>query len=432
MKRIAENLNTETKESYDVVVCGAGPAGIMAALSSARTGAKTLLLEVHGCLGGVWTAGNLSWIADSKKQKGIMAEIVNDLDKEDARREREPGARDFAYDVEVMKRILDRKTVEEGVDVQFHTRVCAAVVDSDKRITHVITESKSGREAWQASIFIDTTGDGDLGALAGCRYSVGHPVTGEVQPLSMTAIVTGIQAREIAPFIGGGVRAPKDRLREEMESAGVSPSYSCPILFRVYEDLFGFIPNHQYGVPATDARGISKATIEARQEIYEIVRALRAKGGIWANMRIVATGSQIGVREGRRLKGLYEVEEEDLISGARHDDAVCRGNFGIDVHSLSPKSGKDYDPVNKKETVPYDIPLRALIAADVKGLMMAGRCISGDFIAHSSYRVTGNAAAMGEAAGVTAALAAAHEKLPQELSWNEIEAGISELSHAPA
>ena len=110
---------------------------------------------------------------------------------------------------------------------------------------------------------------------------------------------------------------------------------------------------------------------------------------------------QIGIREGRRIKGRYTITSDDLITGAKFEDAVCRVNFNVDIHSLDGEWDKSWSDAGVK-VKPYDIPLRSLIAKDVDGLMMAGRCISGDFFAHASYRVTGNAVAMGEAAGKVA------------------------------
>jgi hypothetical protein len=122
------------------------------------------------------------------------------------------------------------------------------------------------------------------------------------------------------------------------------------------------------------------------------------------------------------------VLQDDLATGARHDDAVVRATFPVDVHALTAKDNKQSAYNNRGlKTRPYDIPLRALIAKDVDGLMMAGRCISGDFIAHSSYRVTGNAVGMGEAAGVIAALAATSKRLPHEVAWSEGEAKLKAI-----
>ena len=127
-----------------------------------------------------------------------------------------------------------------------------------------------------------------------------------------------------------------------------------------------------------------------------------------------------GVRDGRRIAGRYTVNKDDLINGARYEDAVTRPTFPVDIHAISAEHNKTAAYSNAGVKVkPYDIPLRALIAKDVDGLMMAGRCISGDFIAHASYRVTGNSVAMGEAAGAVAALAATSKRLPHEVQWSE-------------
>jgi hypothetical protein len=185
--------------------------------------------------------------------------------------------------------------------------------------------------------------------------------------------------------------------------------------------------NHEYDVLPTDAAGITEATIRARAEINRIVNALRKSGGIWKNLRLVATNEHIGVREGRRIHGLYKVTTSDLKQGVRHKDSVCRVYFGVDVHSVSKSEGKGITRTGVRSQA-YDIPLRALIARDVEGLMMAGRCISGDFFAHSSYRVTGNAVAMGQAAGITSAIAAKTNLLPQDVSWKKVSAALAEIN----
>lgn len=419
-------------DTVDVLVCGAGPAGVAAAIAAARAGAHTRLIEVHGCLGGVWTAGALSWIIDSAGKPGIMAEIIDELDRRGARDTRVPGGRNFAYDVEEMKLLLDEMCLQAGVEVQLHTRVCAAARDAGNRLSVAITESKSGRQAWAAKAFVDATGDGDLAAQAGCGFDVGHPETGQVQPMSLMALLTGVRFGDIEPFVGGNMAVPKDRLLAEMARAGVSPSYGAPTLFRIREDLFALMANHEYGVSATDASQLTAATMRARAEVHSLVRSLRDLGAPWASLRIVATGAQIGVREARRIHGRYTLTGEDLRRGARHADAVCRVSFGIDVHSTDPSKGNRAIEAKPQKSLPYDIPLRALIARDVDGLLMAGRCISGDFLAHSSYRVTGNAVAMGQAAGTTAALAAASDRLPHEVPWPEMaQRGLRPLRGDP-
>ena len=410
-------------ETADVVVCGAGPAGVAAAVSAARKGARTLLLEQHGCLGGIWTAGLLSWLLDCSNKKGVMEEITRRMADRGARTVTAGGKPTSAYDVEVMKLVLELLCEEAGVAVRYHTRAAGAIL-RDGRVTHAVTESKSGREAVCGKVFIDATGDGDFGAQAGCGFDFGHPETGLAQPMSLICLVAGLNAPELSAFyndldMAASWAAPKDNLRAAMEAGGHSPSYAKPSLVRVRDDLFILMANHEYGLKGTDARDVTRATLRARKELHALIDGLRGTGGVWKNLRIVATAEQIGVREGRRLRGLYTVTADDLREGRRFDDAVCRATFGVDVHALDPDKNKGID-AHPWRAKPYDIPLRSLVAKDVQGLLFAGRCISGDFIAHSSYRVTGNAVAMGEAAGKAAAVAAAGNRLPSDVNISEL------------
>ena len=164
---------------------------------------------------------------------------------------------------------------------------------------------------------------------------------------------------------------------------------------------------------------MTRATLHARKELNALIDGLRGTGGVWKNIHLVATAEQIGVREGRRLHGLYTVSADDLREGRRFEDAVCRATFPVDVHALDPHKTKGVES-NAWRAKPYDIPLRALVAKDVKGLMFAGRCISGDFLAHASYRVTGNAVAMGEAAGKASGVAALGGRLPETVKIGEL------------
>ena len=397
--------STPVVNQSDVMICGAGPAGVAAAIAAAREGASTTLIELHGCLGGVWTAGALTWIIDHENKAGVMKEILERLQTGGFRARLADGTWTNAYDVEGMKSVLEEMCMEAGVRIRLHTRVVAAGVDENKRLTHVITESKSGREAWSAKMFVDATGDGDLAAAAGCGFDMGRDEDGHTQPMSLLAILTGIEADEVRGFIsdeGLPWGVPLEALRQEMNRAGVEPSYSKPTLFRIHDNLFTLMANHQYLVKGTNADDLSRATLEARAEVRRIVDGLRSLGGCWANLRLVSTGAQIGVREGRRIHGRYTVTADDLRNGAQHEDAAADVTFCVDIHSVDPKKDKGLHTGGIK-TKPYQIPLRALIARDVDGLLLAGRCISGDFFAHASYRVTGNAVATGEAAGRHAA-----------------------------
>jgi len=409
---------TPVVQETDVIVCGGGPAGIAAAISAARSGARTTLIELYGCLGGIWTTGRLSYIIDYETKPGIMQELVKTLNSYDAQH------RAKIYDAELMKLVLDKMCKDAGVNVRLYTRVTGAYTGSNNKLEYITTESFSGREAWKAKTFIDTTGNGDVAALAGCDFSIGHPKTGKTQPMSLMAILTGLDENEVseAGYMsargGNPTGDQKNWFYNEIAKAGVEASYTKPTLFSIRPGLVCMMANHQYGVSGINSDEMTNATIEARAEVNRIVDGLRSIGGLWRNLRIVATGSQIGIREARRIHGHYMITADDLIKGAEFNDAVCKVSFGVDVHSLERKDGGGYGSEGVRSK-PYDIPLRSLIAKDVNGLMMAGRCISGDFFAHASYRVTGNAVSMGEAAGKVAAYAALNGLNPHKVPYKD-------------
>lgn len=394
----------------DVIICGGGPAGFSAAVSAARNGARVRLIELQGYLGGVWTAGLMTNFLDAGNKEGLMQEILNVQKYAGVVQSR-------WFDVEITKLWLEKLCIEAGVELLYHTRVADALVEKG-RLKAIITENTNGRQAWPADVFIDATGNGDLAVRAGCSFDMGHPETGLIQPLSLNILVSGIllkdlQARKMIEMPGLTWAESKENLLAEIRKGGADCSYSKPTFFAIRNDFFSLMSNHQYKVNVLDAGEITKATITARAEVHRQVDALRSLGGMWKEIRIVATADQIGIREARRIHGLYTVTLDDMVSGARFDDAVCRVTFNVDIHALDPAKNKGIDQGFKIK--PYDIPLRSLIAKDIKGLMMAGRCISGDYFAHSSYRVSGNAVAMGESAGKVAAKAALEGKLPQDV-----------------
>lgn len=412
-----------------VLVVGAGPAGIGAALAAARAGASVQVIETAGCLGGVWTAGMLTKIIDGGRKTGVMQEIMQAMVARGS--DVAKKTKGEIYDPELMKVVLEEMCVTAGMKIQLHTQLVGAVTDARNRLAAVITESKSGRQAWTADRFIDCSGDGDLAAQAGCKFDVGVNAQCECQPMSLMALLTGLDAAAIPDYVRevAGEKA-KSNLQKLMKDSGIKPSYSGPTLRLLHSGIFSLMTNHEYGVPAYDAARISEATIRARREVHAIVADLRKIGGPWRDVAVVATAEQIGVREGRRIRGRATVTVDDIVAGKKHEDAACRVNFGFDVHNVRPGemfSGKDEIEAQVKHyrqlgAKPYDIPLGALIAADVDGLLMAGRCISGDFIAHSSYRVTGNAVPMGEAAARAAVASLKLGKLPHELAAADLKA----------
>lgn len=443
---LREDLTTPLHERVGVVVCGGGPAGVAAAIAAAQAQChlgvcpSVRLIETHGQLGGVWTTGLLSWILDARNKAGLMRHILERVETYRVDLGADPCRRGGQlYDAEHMKLLLEQMCEQAGVRVRLHTRVVAAY-PQDGKLTHIVTESKSGREAFAASCFIDCTGDGDLAAQAGCAFDIGRldpdaPSTPARQPMTLMAMITGVDRNAIKPFYDRQQYASldvKQALRREFARAGVEPSYAHPTLFEVYPDLFALMTNHEYDRDPLDAQAITDATIAARREVHHLTQALRKLGGPWRNLRVVVTASQIGIRESRRPAGLYRISLEDLVAGRRHDDAVCECSFPIDVHATSGHGDHGIETPPVPRTLPYDIPFRALVARDVDGLLIAGRCISGDFYAHASYRVTGNAVPMGEAAGCAAALAVLRNVSPRELDYPNLVRPIQQALFDPA
>ena len=285
----------------EILVCGAGPAGIAAALSAARAGASVQLIEVAGCLGGVWTVGLLTKILDAGNKQGIMKELLRKFT--DRGSQVAIDSQGTVYDPEIAKLVLEEVCVEAGIKIRLHTRLVGAVLNEKKQLVAALTESKSGREAWLAERFIDCTGDGDLAAHAGCQFEVGTGSDCTCQPMSMLALLTGLDPEQVRPWIRETGSVAKKRLLELMESHGINPSYRAPTLRHLHSNIFSLMTNHEYGVSAFDADAITAATLRARKEIHEIVDGLRSIGGPWKDLAVVATAEQLGVREGRRVRG---------------------------------------------------------------------------------------------------------------------------------
>lgn len=414
------------KGTFDVIVAGSGPSGVSAALRAAECGAETLLIEQNGCLGGMWTAGLLGWMIDhDKTESRLLIRLKTELRKRCSAAGSPPCSGSFAFEPECMKLLLEELCEEAGVHLRLYTTVAGTILREGGAIDCVLTESKSGREAWRAKLFLDATGDGDLGALSGASFDAGSPEEGRFQPMSMLAVLTGIRLPEILRYVNGCTPRAEavGNLHDLLAANGAEPSYHDASLFFLSDELFLLMANHEYRVSGCDADDLTRSAIAARREIHSQIAALRRSGPEWRHLTVACTAERIGVREGRRIRGLYSVSLADLLEGRRQPDAICHVRAGIDVHALNPSFSNGFAD-HKYKSKPYDIPLRSLISADVPNLILTGRCISGDFYAHASYRVTGNMVPLGEAAGVLAALSARENRPPARIPYEQLRQNL--------
>lgn len=403
----------------DVLVCGGGPAGVAAAFTAARCGAKVTILERHPFLGGVWTAGALTILIDSENKGGFALELRQRLAERKDAECYSHWPRWPVYALEGMKFLLDDMVRETGVDVQLYTNVVGVHRDG-ATLKGVYTESKSGREFVEAKIVIDTTGDGDVAAQAGCPFEKGRPKDGKMQPMTLYGRVGG--------YTGGAVHI--DNLPDICRAAGVNPSYERITIFPQpgQKGVCMLMATHLWG-DGTNVRDLTRAEFDARKEIRDIFAVLKRDAGpAWRDAFLIDTGPFVGVRETRRILGKYYLSHEDLQAGRRFDDGICHVTFAPDIHHCDPDEGRGlfHEPYK-----PYDIPYRCLLARDIDNLMLAGRCISGDHIALASYRVTGDAVAMGEAAGVAAAMAMKQNVNPNQIDTRELVQKLNYIRSQP-
>lgn len=395
---------------FDVIVCGGGPAGSAAARTAAAAGCRTLLLERNQALGGIWSAGLMPWIIDCRRKNGLMRFW---RDRLLALGGHMHCGRTLGVPPETLKFFLEQDLLAVRVVLRYGTTVVGTQC-RDGGITHVITESKSGREAWRGTVFIDCTGDGDLSALAGCAWDYGND-QGMIQPASLNALVGGIRGKDVEKFFVPDGKIP---LRDELARCGISPSYAMPSLFPFGSGVFGWMTHHAYNVCAFDADAVTRATLEGRAELNRQIAGLRSLGGIWENLTLLATAERLGCREARRIRGRATVSIDDFGKEPVPGETISVSTVLPDVHAPDPAHGRGV--MDQARSLPpfLPVPFLAQCACDRENLLLAGRCISGDFASHASYRMTGTAVTLGEAAGLAAAWSVCSGKAPY--LWKDV------------
>jgi len=386
---------TRVSRQVDVIVVGGGPAGLAAAIASARSGAATLLVERFGFLGGTATASLMACINGFRNQvepdgvqtvRGIAEEIVLGLKALDGLGispytqkdyPTEPGALAYSYaiDVEKFKYLTLKLCVEAGVELLLHTWFCQPLLESE-RIRGILVENKSGRQAILGSVVVDASGDGDVAARAGA-------------PFWQT-----VQAE--APRLN-------DALMYRIEFGGSRPQQAYACDFGGGAVVWGPSAGPLDG---TDAEALTRAEVAARLAVYADLASKQAQNPTLQGAQITQTPPMLGIRQTRFIEGEYRLTAEDAIQGRRFADVVAISSCPI-IHYYGYRRYLEHEG--------YDIPYRCLVPKKVEGLLVAGRCISSDQEPYESHRAMVPIMAIGQAAGTAAALCARQEVLPREL-----------------
>lgn len=417
----------------DVIVAGGGPGGIPAAVAAARHGARVVLIERYGFLGGLATAGLVSPVLGhtaSKSSTPIVEGILKELTESMHRIGGAPSwpetldRHSIPFDAEAFKYAADCMVADAGVTVMLHTYVAGTIVENGN-VKAIITESKSGRQAITGKICIDATGDGDVAAQSGVPFTFGRHFDGKVESMGSFIHIGGIE---------DATEDQKSAAVEKLQSAmmkGKFKFYGPGFANRntVYTDHFS--PNMtRWPGDSTNVKDMTGAEIGIRREAWDFIEFLRLQPG-FENSYLRATSPQVGPRESRQISGGYALTGDDVSQGKKYSDGIARGSWWIDIHcprgltfpvhlcvaecpegeKCSFWASEHQDSMrSRNDLYPpdgdwYDIPYRCLCPQRIDNLLVSGRCISATHQGMAGARVMGTCMAIGQAAGTAAAIA---------------------------
>ena len=415
-------------EEYDVLVIGGGPAGVCAAVSAARCGSSTLLVERFGVLGGMLTAGRVDPILGSVAPGTMYDEIVSLLSAThpDSAPAVTRNGKEVQVDPEEAKTILMNLVHNSGAKVYLQTTVVDVLKDGTT-VTGAVLTTPTGLMAVKAKCVIDASGDGFAAAMAGASFKVGRESDGRCQPTTIEFVIDQVDESRAITCWGGSdpVCLPNGEKYSEFCKAAnargeLPENVSIVRLHRThYAGERSVNATQANGHDTLSPEGISAAMQDLRNQVDVVTAFLRKYIPGYENCRVKATADALGVRETRRVMGEYVLQDADVEKGARFSDVVVhKAWFLIDIHN--PAGGGQAEK-RSQPAIPYDIPYRCFVPQEVENLLIAGRCISGTHRAHASYRVMSICMAMGEAVGIAAALSAKNEITPRAVAAADIQ-----------
>ena len=390
---------------YDVIVVGGGFSGVCAAMEAARKGRSVLLVEKYNCLGGaaanclVMPFMNYWTKLDGSKENtdlpgDLFARILKEMDALGgiSRENRK------TFDEEILKLVLGRLCLEFGVELLFNTTVVGVTMDG-RKIAGLKAWGKSRMIELSADCYVDATGDGELFALAGCRYHVGREGDGLCQPMTLCCRVKGVDMQTYLQH-----KPEINPLYQQFQQEGKikNPRENVLLFTTMYDDILHFNTTRIVKMDPTDPMDVTRAELEAREQVFEIHGFLKENIPGFEHSHVLSTALQIGIRESRMVEGEYTLTVDDLKSLARFPDAIAVANYDIDIHSPD-GAGTSHYYFGDGEW--YEIPYRCLVPKDCDNLLVAGRCISSTHEAQASYRIMPFCAELGQAAGAAVSVA---------------------------
>jgi hypothetical protein len=413
--------------TYDVevLVLGGGPAGFSAAVNAARHGARTLLIEETGDVGGVATTGLMShWTGNSFG--GFYEEILDrssDVPEDKTSTGLNGGGRQI-INTEKLKTEMLEMLLEAGVKPLLYTSAVDVIMNNDS-IEGVIIENSDGRQAVKAKITIDATGDGDIAVRAGADFKMGRGNDRRMQPVTLMFKIGGVDY-ESAVFPGcfeDNLKIPRGYVQDIGKKNLPEPAGHVLLYKTTIPGVVTCNMTNCTNIDGTNTEDLTKATVECRRQMDKIVDFLREFVPGYENCYLLTSASVIGVRETRHFTGEYVLNEEDIKEARIFEDwIVANAHFNFDVHNIT-GSGLDDTGCQKNfsQIKGYTIPYRCFVPVKIDNLYLAGRNISGTHIAHSNYRVMPICANMGHGVGIAAALCIKYGVAPRRLNVSLVQ-----------